>query len=71
MLRSSSDILARLPEADRMAAAKRMARIERMLARQSKQVTDTAADLISILKSPLPQAQRLRELIKEIANERN
>jgi hypothetical protein len=54
-----------------MAAAKRMARIERMLARQSKQVTDTAADLISILKSPLPQAQRLRELIKEIANERN
>jgi hypothetical protein len=64
---SSAEIIARLSEAERAMLAERIARIERALDRRSKADADLIDGLRRILQSPNPQAQRLRQLLKEIA----
>ena len=63
---SSAEIIARLSEAERAMLAERIARIERALDRRSKADADLIDGLRRILQSPNPQAQRLRQLLKEI-----
>jgi len=70
MTRTTADIIAELSEADQAAVAKHMARIELELERKSMDRLPDANPidaLLRILKSPNPQAERLRELIEGIA----
>jgi hypothetical protein len=65
--RTLAEIVADLPDAIKSEAATRIARVNRLLTRRNQQDSDLLDSLMRILKSPNPQAQRLRELIKGIA----
>jgi hypothetical protein len=66
--RSLADVVASLPDKDRADVARRLANLDRHIARANKADADLVDSLLRILKSPHPQAQRLRELLKEIAH---
>jgi hypothetical protein len=54
-----------LSSADKVRVAEKILHLNRLLERHDRTITDT---FIRILKSPNPQAARLRQLLKEIAN---
>jgi len=63
---SSAEIIARLSEAERAVVAERLVRVDRLVTRRQQQDADLIDGLRRILESPNPQAERLRELLKEI-----
>jgi hypothetical protein len=65
MARSSAEIVASLPEADRVFVAEKMAELDRKIDDQRKFDAAIVDSLIRILKSPL--GKTLREKIQEIA----
>jgi hypothetical protein len=68
--RRLADIVASLPDKDRADVVQRLTKVERAIARRHEQDADLIDGLLRILKSPHPQAERLRQLIKETANDR-
>ena len=68
--RRLADIVASIPDPARAEVARRLARVERAIARRHEHDADLIDGLLRILKSPHPQAERLRQLIREIANDR-
>jgi hypothetical protein len=66
--RTLAEIVADLPDAAKAEAATRIARVNRLIAGRHRQELDLIDSLRRILESPNPQAQRLRQLIKEVAN---
>jgi hypothetical protein len=63
-----ASVIASLSDEVRAEAARKLARLNRALASQNKADTDLIDSLRRVLESRNPQAQRLRELIKEISN---
>ena len=63
-----SAIISSLPNDVRVEAARRLAALNRTMASQVKADNDLIDNLRRILQSPNPQAQKLRELIKEVVN---
>ena len=61
-------LISSLPNDVRVEAARRLAILNRTLASQVKADHDLIDGLRRILQSPNPQAQKLRELIKEVVN---
>jgi hypothetical protein len=59
-----AEILDSLPAPDRILAAEKLVRLERL----HKQDLAMADSLVRILKSQHPQAQKLRQLLKQVAN---
>jgi hypothetical protein len=55
-----------LSEAERAVVAERLVRVDRLVTRRQQQDADLIDGLRRILESPNPQAERLRELLKEI-----
>jgi len=60
------DVIAALPDSDRTNVVRRLASLDRRITRRHKQDADLVDALLRILKSPNPQAQRLRELVADI-----
>jgi hypothetical protein len=67
MSNSIAEIVDRLPEADRVLVAEKLLELDRKLEQVRKFDTAVVDALARVLKSPNPQAQRLRELIREIS----
>ena len=63
-----AEIVNRLPEADRLLVAEKLVELDRKLERLLKQDAAIAESLVRVLQSRNPQARRVHELIKEIAN---
>ena len=66
--RRLADIIASIPDGDRANVVQRLTNLDRLIARRHKADADLIDSLKRILKSPNPQAERLRQLIKEIVN---
>ena len=64
--RTLAEIIAGMPDGAKVEAAKRLARVNRLLTRRTRADADLIDSLRWILESPNPQAERLRELLKEI-----
>jgi hypothetical protein len=64
--RRLADIVASLPDKDRAEVGRRLASIDRHVRRAHKADADLIDGLRRILTSQNPQAQRLRELLKEV-----
>jgi hypothetical protein len=64
--RTLAEIIASVPDSVRAEAAARLAKVGRLIARRHQQDADLIDGLRRILESPNPQAERLRELLKEI-----
>jgi hypothetical protein len=62
--RTLAEIVADIPDTVRVAAATRIARVNRLMSRRHQQDSDLADALLRILKSPLGKG--LRDRIKEI-----
>jgi hypothetical protein len=63
-----AEIVNRLPEADRVLVAEKLVELDRKLEQVRKFDTAVVDALVRVLKSPDPQAQNLRRLIREISN---
>jgi hypothetical protein len=66
--RRLADIVASLPDSKRADVVRRLTKVERAIARMHERDTDLIDGLLRILKSPHPQAERLRQLIKEVVS---
>jgi hypothetical protein len=66
--RTLAEIIASVPDSVRVEAATRIAKVNRLVTRRHQQDADLVDSLLRILESPNPQAERVRQLIKEIAN---
>jgi hypothetical protein len=66
--RTLAEIVTSLPDGVRAEAATRIAKVNRLAASRHQQDVDLIDSLRRILESPNPQAERLRQLIKEIVN---
>jgi len=66
--RTLAEIVASLPDSVRAEAATRLAKLDRLIKRRHQQDADLVDSLLRILESPNPQAERVRQLIKEVAN---
>jgi hypothetical protein len=67
---NSAAILSRLSEPERATVAERMVRIERLTTKRHQQDADLIDSLLRILSSANPQARKIRQLIKDIADDR-
>jgi hypothetical protein len=64
--RTLAEIVASVPDSARVEIATRLAKVGRLVTRRQQQDADLLDGLRRILESPNPQAERLRELLKEI-----
>jgi hypothetical protein len=64
---SVAEIVDQLSEADRLLVAEKLVELDRKLERLLKRDAAIADSLFRFLKSKNPQAERLRDLIKEIS----
>ena len=64
--RTLAEIVASVPDSARVEIATRLAKVGRLVTRRQQQDADLLDGLRRILESSNPQAERLRELLKEI-----